>query len=79
MSQVTVLESTDDSKQQILVATVHLYFHPKAPHIRIIQTAVCLRHIERVLAHYSQVGYQHCCAYVILLRLLYQWRGLCHH
>lgn len=52
LRQVTVLESTDDAKQRLLVATAHFYFHPMAPHIRIIQAIVCLRHIERILAEF---------------------------
>ena len=52
--QVSVLESTEDCKRTILVATVHMYFHPRAPHVRILQTAVCLRHLERVLENCSK-------------------------
>ena len=47
--QVAVLEALDDPGRQVLVATVHQYFHPKAPHVRALQTIISIRHIEHVL------------------------------
>jgi len=56
--QVSALQSIEDESKYMLVATVHLYFHPKAPHVRLVHTAVCVRHIENVLTTYIQQGIQ---------------------
>lgn len=54
--QVTVLESVDDPPHRLCLCTIHLYFHPMAEAVRLIQTAVSLRHIQRIKGLYeSQV------------------------
>ena len=52
--QVCVFESVDDSAVKLVAATTHLYFHPRAPHVRLLQTTVCLRHLQRVKTIYKQ-------------------------
>ncbi|XP_064646518.1 2',5'-phosphodiesterase 12-like [Lineus longissimus] len=55
--QVLMLESTVQPGKTICIATTHLYFHPTANHIRLIQGAVCLYHLETVVAQYRQKGH----------------------
>jgi len=59
--QVSLLQSVDDPSRTVLVTTTHLFFHPRAAHIRIIQAAICIRHIETLLSELRQqvcyVGY----------------------
>ena len=38
----------------MLVGITHLYFKPDADHIRLIQTAVCMRLLEQKLAQLQQ-------------------------
>lgn len=65
--QISLLQSTDDPGHIVLVATTHLYFHPRAAHIRIIQAAICIRHIEHVLSQlHQQVCCLICCAFVVV-------------
>ena len=33
----------------ILVANTHLYFHPDADHVRLIQGILCIQHIQSIL------------------------------
>ncbi|XP_033876929.3 2',5'-phosphodiesterase 12 [Acipenser ruthenus] len=47
--QVTVLQCVKDPSRKLCVANTHLYWHPKGGYVRLIQMAVALRHIERVL------------------------------
>ncbi|XP_065543734.1 2',5'-phosphodiesterase 12 [Lathamus discolor] len=46
--QVSVLQSTSDPSRKICVANTHLYWHPKGGHIRLVQIAVALSHIQHV-------------------------------
>ncbi len=55
--QTTLLESMENNDRRVLVATTHLFFHPKANLIRIVQTEVVLKHLETLLdAYEAQVG-----------------------
>ncbi|XP_078700338.1 2',5'-phosphodiesterase 12-like [Branchiostoma floridae x Branchiostoma belcheri] len=47
--QVVLLESVEDPSRRLCVANTHLYWHPRAPHIRLIQMAVCLKFLEKVV------------------------------
>nr|XP_020655595.1 2',5'-phosphodiesterase 12 [Pogona vitticeps] len=47
--QVSVLQSASDPSRKICVANTHLYWHPKGPNIRLIQTAISLAHIRHVV------------------------------
>ncbi|XP_051835452.1 2',5'-phosphodiesterase 12 [Antechinus flavipes] len=46
--QVSVLQSTKDPSKKICVANTHLYWHPRGGHIRLIQMAVALTHLQHV-------------------------------
>lgn len=46
---VVVLRSLDDPKQVLIVANTHLYFHPDADHIRLLQAGMCVLYIENVI------------------------------
>ncbi|CAH1249725.1 PDE12 [Branchiostoma lanceolatum] len=47
--QVVLLESIEDPSRRLCVANTHLYWHPRAPHIRLIQMATCLKFLENVV------------------------------
>ena len=53
--QTAVLESVDTGKR-VIVATTHLYFHPSANNIRLIQAAICVRYIEELCVKYTKVS-----------------------
>ncbi|ELT97737.1 hypothetical protein CAPTEDRAFT_132833 [Capitella teleta] len=55
--QVTVLESVEDPKKKLIVATTHLYFHPRANNVRIIQGILCMRHIQKVVDECRAQGF----------------------
>ncbi|KAK3602054.1 hypothetical protein CHS0354_025231 [Potamilus streckersoni] len=52
--QVLALESLDCTGHRLIVANTHLYFHPDASHIRLIQGIVALRHVQEVLDIYRK-------------------------
>ncbi|KAF6038036.1 PDE12 [Bugula neritina] len=56
--QVTVLESVDDPTHRLCLCTIHLYFHPMAEAVRLIQTAVSLRHIQRIKGLYESQNHK---------------------
>lgn len=45
--QTTTLESIEHS-EILIVANTHLYFHPDADHIRLLQCGLIMKHIEDV-------------------------------
>ncbi|KAG1650114.1 2',5'-phosphodiesterase 12 [Nymphon striatum] len=47
--QVLELEVLDDNRR-LLVANTHLYFHPDADHIRLLQGSIIIKYIEELLA-----------------------------
>ena len=47
--EAVVLENLEDPTQRVLVATTHLFWHPKGHHIRLFQTAICLKFMEEFL------------------------------
>ncbi|GAU95840.1 hypothetical protein RvY_07385 [Ramazzottius varieornatus] len=47
--QVTVLRSPEESSRIVVVANTHLWFRPQFPHVRLIQMAVIMRHLEEVI------------------------------
>ncbi len=51
--QTVLLESRENSAQRVLVATTHLFFHPKANLIRVLQAEVILKHLEELLDSYE--------------------------
>lgn len=46
---VVVLRSIDDPKQVLIVANTHLYFHPDADHIRLLQAGMSVSYVEKVV------------------------------
>ncbi|XP_053385923.1 2',5'-phosphodiesterase 12-like isoform X1 [Mercenaria mercenaria] len=51
---IVAVEPVDDPGKILLVANTHLYFHPDAGHIRMIQILVSMRYIESLLQHYKK-------------------------
>jgi 2',5'-phosphodiesterase len=47
--QVLLLESRENPDNFILAANTHFYYHPKADFIRLIQTIVCIKYLERII------------------------------
>ena len=52
--QLVLLQSNEIPNSYVLVANTHLYFHPMADHIRLLQVAITLRIIELKLGQYRQ-------------------------
>ncbi|XP_053509198.1 2',5'-phosphodiesterase 12 [Ictalurus furcatus] len=48
--QVTVFQSICDPLKIVCVANTHLYWHPKGSNVRLIQMAVALNHLKKVMA-----------------------------
>ncbi|XP_034231600.1 2',5'-phosphodiesterase 12 [Thrips palmi] len=48
-SQATVLQSTENSKKWLVVGNTHLYFHPDADHVRLLQGGQTILFIEDVV------------------------------
>ncbi len=46
--KVVRVESLEKPGHQILLANTHLFFHPKADFIRLLQAIVCGKHIEKL-------------------------------
>lgn len=46
--QVNILESLDND-EVLIVGNTHLYFHPDADHIRLLQGAVIIRYLEHII------------------------------
>ncbi|XP_049588935.1 2',5'-phosphodiesterase 12 [Syngnathus scovelli] len=47
--QVSVLEDLHRAGRKICVANTHLYWHPQGGNVRLVQMAVALRHLSRVI------------------------------
>ncbi|GAA6106914.1 2',5'-phosphodiesterase 12 [Tachysurus ichikawai] len=47
--QVTVLQSVSDPSKIVCVGNTHLYWHPKGANVRLIQMAVALKHLKKVV------------------------------
>ncbi|XP_071942824.1 2',5'-phosphodiesterase 12-like [Antedon mediterranea] len=52
--QVAVFEEIANPSRKICVANTHLYFHPRAGHVRLIQTAVITHHLEQLKKIYKE-------------------------
>ncbi|CAG0878630.1 unnamed protein product, partial [Darwinula stevensoni] len=60
--QVVLLESVKVKGKYLFVGNTHLYFHPDADHIRLIQAATCMRLIEALIAEkFSGVNEEESC------------------
>lgn len=51
--QVTTIKAIDSSKI-LIVANTHLYFHPDADHIRLLQMSFCMSYVEHVFQQMKQ-------------------------
>lgn len=47
--QCVVLQSKDIEGEILVVANTHLYFHPDADHIRLLQGGICIRFIQHLV------------------------------
>ncbi|KAM9444155.1 2',5'-phosphodiesterase 12 [Clarias gariepinus] len=47
--QVSVLQSVSDPSKIVCVGNTHLYWHPKGANVRLIQMAVALKHLKKVV------------------------------
>ena len=56
IGQVTILKSVERPGQYLCVANTHLYYKPYSPHIRLIQSAILLSHVEHVVKQYKNQG-----------------------
>ncbi|KAG8176858.1 hypothetical protein JTE90_027162 [Oedothorax gibbosus] len=52
--QAVLLESLEVPHRRVLVANTHLYFHPLADNIRVIQGASCVLYLENILKQYKE-------------------------
>jgi 2',5'-phosphodiesterase len=52
--QTVVMESLQKPGHYVCMANTHLYFHPQAGHVRLLQGATSLRHIQLVCQPYQQ-------------------------
>ncbi|XP_068201007.1 2',5'-phosphodiesterase 12 [Palaemon carinicauda] len=51
--QVSVLESVEDPSRIIVLGNTHLYFHPNADHIRILQGGICMQLLQQIICLYQ--------------------------
>lgn len=58
--QTTTLQSTEYN-EILLVANTHLYFHPDADHIRLLQCGFILKHIEDVYQNIKKAVCRNVC------------------
>ncbi|XP_064117001.1 2',5'-phosphodiesterase 12-like isoform X2 [Macrobrachium nipponense] len=47
--QVSVFESVEDPSRIIVLGNTHLYFHPNADHIRILQGGICMQLLQQII------------------------------
>lgn len=46
--QINILESKEFN-EILVIANIHLYFHPDADHIRLLQSGLAIKYVENVL------------------------------
>lgn len=46
--QIVHVESLDKPGTHLLLANTHLFFHPKADFIRLLQSIVCIKYLEKL-------------------------------
>lgn len=52
--QLTLLQLKFDETRYFCVANTHLYFHPAADHIRLIQVIICTKAINKIIEEFKQ-------------------------
>nr|CAD7199264.1 unnamed protein product [Timema douglasi] len=56
--QCTVLESVEDPREQVIVGNTHLYFHPNADHIRLLQGGMTIIYLQDIFAKLLSMVYK---------------------
>ncbi|PVD39383.1 hypothetical protein C0Q70_02013 [Pomacea canaliculata] len=54
--QAMVLETVQSPQRLLIVANTHFYFHPEAGHLRLLQAATSLRHLQSICELFEQQG-----------------------
>lgn len=52
--QAMVLETVQSPQRLLIVANTHFYFHPEAGHLRLLQAATSLRHLQSICELFEQ-------------------------
>ncbi|KAL3283062.1 hypothetical protein HHI36_006220 [Cryptolaemus montrouzieri] len=52
--QTNLLQSKHNKNELLLVANTHLYFHPDADHIRLLQAGLAITYLEHCLKHFKK-------------------------
>ena len=52
IAQLSVLKVIGFDNQYLCVANTHLYFRPSYPHIRLLQAAIVLNHVQKVISQF---------------------------
>lgn len=60
--QITILESIENN-EILLVANTHLYFHPDADHIRLLQAGISNIYIEETIRQLKETVSNKCLKY----------------
>lgn len=55
MLQTNLLRFKDMPHTYVIVANTHLYFHPDADHIRLLQGGVCIKYLEYIKGYYRRM------------------------
>ncbi|KAJ8019825.1 2',5'-phosphodiesterase 12 [Holothuria leucospilota] len=66
VAQVMVLDDTQIPNKKVIVANTHLYFHPNANHVRMIQVAVILRHMQQLMEVYKEQDPDACISLLLI-------------
>ncbi|KAK7016428.1 Endonuclease/Exonuclease/phosphatase [Halocaridina rubra] len=51
--QVSIMESVEDPNKLLVIGNTHLYFHPNADHIRMLQGGICMQILKQVICLYQ--------------------------
>ncbi|XP_014259639.1 2',5'-phosphodiesterase 12 [Cimex lectularius] len=54
--QILVLESVQNPSNYLVLGNTHLYFHPTADHIRLLQAAMALRWMNSTISQFEEKG-----------------------
>lgn len=55
--QITVLRVKDNINKIVIVANTHLYYHPDANHIRLLQATMATLYLSNVRRKYQKVSF----------------------
>ncbi|ESO08143.1 hypothetical protein HELRODRAFT_75620 [Helobdella robusta] len=54
--QTTLFQSHSDPTNFLIVATVHLYFHPRASNIRLLQSHLCISYLQTLIERIKNIS-----------------------